>query len=96
MPPIRGHFGIYKDPFGERDYSRLIAPEVREFKLRRGDRVSLNSSYTGTQTSRPIGSIEQHGYHLLVSTDTILVDEVTNLGADRVADEVPVLTLSPI
>ena len=44
----------------------------------------------------PIGSVEQHGHHLPVSTDTILVDEIANLGVDRVADEVPVLTLPPI
>ena len=44
----------------------------------------------------PIGSVEQHGHHLPVSTDTILVDEITNLGADRVTDDVPILTLPPI
>lgn len=44
----------------------------------------------------PIGSVEQHGHHLPVSTDTILVDEITNLAVDRVADEMAILTLPPI
>lgn len=39
----------------------------------------------------PVGSIEQHGHHLPVSTDTILVDAVSHLGAERVADDVPIL-----
>jgi creatinine amidohydrolase len=39
----------------------------------------------------PVGSIEQHGHHLPVATDTILVDAVAALGAERVADDVPVL-----
>lgn len=29
----------------------------------------------------PVGSIEQHGHHLPVATDTILVDSVAHLGA---------------
>jgi creatinine amidohydrolase len=39
----------------------------------------------------PIGSIEQHGNHLPVATDTILVEAVAHFGAERVADEVPLL-----
>jgi len=44
----------------------------------------------------PVGSLEQHGHHLPVATDTILVTEVVNVGVDRVTDDVPVLTLPPI
>lgn len=43
----------------------------------------------------PIGSIEQHGHHLPVATDTILVDAVARLGAERVADDVPILVGPP-
>lgn len=43
----------------------------------------------------PIGSIEQHGYHLPVATDTILADAIAELGTDRVADSVPVLKTPP-
>jgi len=39
----------------------------------------------------PIGSLEQHGYHLPTGTDTLLVQEVATRGAERVADDVPVL-----
>jgi creatinine amidohydrolase len=44
----------------------------------------------------PIGSIEQHGHHLPVGTDTILVTEVANLAAERVADSVPLLVTPPL
>jgi creatinine amidohydrolase len=44
----------------------------------------------------PVGSIEQHGYHLPVATDTLLVDAVANLGATRVDDDVPVVVAPPL
>lgn len=43
----------------------------------------------------PIGSIEQHGHHLPVATDTILVDAAAHRGAE-VADEVPITVTPPI
>jgi len=43
----------------------------------------------------PIGSIEQHGAHLPVATDTLLVNEVATEGADRVAEDLPVLVAPP-
>ena len=39
----------------------------------------------------PIASLEQHGYHLPTGTDTMLVEAVATRGAERVADDVPVL-----
>lgn len=44
----------------------------------------------------PVGSIEQHGYHLPVATDTILVDAVTHAAAEAVVDELPVLVAPPV
>lgn len=44
----------------------------------------------------PVGSIEQHGNHLPVSTDTILADTAAHLGAERVADEIPILVTPPV
>ncbi|WP_435320738.1 creatininase family protein [Haloarchaeobius sp. TZWSO28] len=44
----------------------------------------------------PVGSIEQHGHHLPVATDTLLVDAVANLGADRVEGDVPILVTPPV
>lgn len=39
----------------------------------------------------PVGSIEQHGNHLPVATDSILVSEIAHLGAERVMDDVPIV-----
>lgn len=39
----------------------------------------------------PAGSIEQHGDHLPVATDSILADEIAHAGAEQVSDDVPVL-----
>jgi len=39
----------------------------------------------------PVGSIEQHGPHLPMSTDTICADALAHEGAKQVTDEVPVL-----
>lgn len=44
----------------------------------------------------PVGSIEQHGHHMPVGTDTILVDAVANLGAELVTEDVPVLVTPPV
>ncbi|UTF55681.1 creatininase family protein [Natronosalvus rutilus] len=39
----------------------------------------------------PVGSIEQHGPHLPVSTDTICADALAHEGAKLVMDEIPIL-----
>jgi len=44
----------------------------------------------------PVGSVEQHGPHLPVSTDTLLVDAIAHLGAERVADDVPIIVTPPV
>ena len=61
------------------------APEVREIAGRDGSVLVV-----------PVGSIEQHGNHLPVATDTILVDAVANLGAERVHGDVPLLVTPPV
>lgn len=43
----------------------------------------------------PVGSIEQHGHHLPVGTDTILVESVAASAIERL-NEVPVLTTEPV
>ncbi len=53
--------------------------------------VAETATAEGSVLVLPIGSIEQHGHHLPVATDTILVDAVAELGAERVADDVPIL-----
>ncbi|MFC4551075.1 MULTISPECIES: creatininase family protein [Halorussus] len=44
----------------------------------------------------PVGSIEQHGHHLPVATDTLLVDAVAHHGAERATDDVPILVTPPV
>ncbi len=39
----------------------------------------------------PVGSIEQHGRHLPVATDTIIVDSFARMVAERVQDDIPIL-----
>ena len=58
------------------NYSELKWPEIRE--VVKEDRVVL----------LPTGSIEQHGHHLPVDTDSALVTEVCRRTAERIPDEV--------
>jgi creatinine amidohydrolase len=44
----------------------------------------------------PVGSVEQHGRHLPVATDSILAAAVATAGAEAVADDVPVLVAPPV
>ena len=44
----------------------------------------------------PVGSLEQHGYHLPTGTDTILVEAVGTRAAERVVPEAPVLLTPPL
>lgn len=44
----------------------------------------------------PVGSVEQHGHHLPVATDTLLADAISHLGVERVADDLPVLVSPPV
>lgn len=62
----------------------MTAPEVREIGETDGSILIV-----------PIGSVEQHGRHLPVGTDTMLVSAVTEAGVDR-AEDVPIATAPPI
>ena len=44
----------------------------------------------------PVGSVEQHGHHLPVATDTLLADAVAHAGAERVAADQPTLVAPPV
>jgi creatinine amidohydrolase len=44
----------------------------------------------------PVGSIEQHGHHLPVATDTILADAIAHVGADRIVADIPVTVTPPL
>lgn len=43
----------------------------------------------------PVGSVEQHGYHLPTATDTILADAVAHGAASR-CEEIPLLITPPV
>ncbi|WP_265110843.1 creatininase family protein [Halosolutus halophilus] len=44
----------------------------------------------------PVGSIEQHGHHLPVATDTILVEAMVTGAAERAPEDAPVLVVPPV
>ncbi|WP_224337566.1 creatininase family protein [Haloprofundus halobius] len=61
-------------------FAAHTAPEIRALGGRDGSVLVL-----------PVGSVEQHGDHLPVATDSILASTVAAAGAAAVADDVPVL-----
>lgn len=65
-------------------WARSTAGEIQEMGSREGSVLVL-----------PIGSIEQHGDHLPVATDTILVTEIAASGIERIEEDVPILMLPP-
>jgi creatinine amidohydrolase len=44
----------------------------------------------------PLGATEQHGPHLPIGTDTVIVDGIVAAAAARLPDELPVLFLPPL
>jgi len=44
----------------------------------------------------PVGSVEQHGHHMPVATDTILADAIAHAGAERADEAVPLLVTPPV
>ncbi|WP_313693471.1 creatininase family protein [Halorarum halobium] len=70
---------------GRTAWGSHTAGEIREIASRDGSVLVV-----------PVGSMEQHGEHLPVSTDSVLVAEIAALGAERVADDVPILVLPPL
>lgn len=76
---------VTERPENQRSWGSRTYPEIADIAESDGSVLVL-----------PVGSLEQHGHHLPVATDTILVEEVAAVGVDRVAEEVPVLTLPPV
>ena len=76
---------VTEEPKNRHSWESRTYPEIADVAESNGSVLVL-----------PVGSLEQHGHHLPVATDTILVKEVAAVGVDRVAEEVPVLTLPPI
>ncbi|WP_435181341.1 creatininase family protein [Halorussus sp. AFM4] len=76
-------------------YSELGASEV-SWAGKTYPEIINTAETPGSILVVPVGSIEQHGHHLPVATDTILVDAVAHLGAERVSDELPILLTPPV
>lgn len=73
-------------PSGPSSFVTQTAPEIVELAERSGSMLVI-----------PVGSIEQHGDHLPVATDTLLVSAVTAASTDRLHEEdVPVLVGPPV
>ncbi|WP_224270885.1 creatininase family protein [Haloprofundus salinisoli] len=68
------------DGTAEVAFAARTAPEIRAVGERDGSVLVL-----------PVGSVEQHGDHLPVATDSILASAVAAAGAAAVVDDVPVL-----
>lgn len=58
--------------------------------------VAETAQQDGSILIVPVGSIEQHGYHLPVATDTLLVEAMATEAAERVTESIPVLLTPPI
>ncbi|KTG11502.1 creatinine amidohydrolase [Haloprofundus marisrubri] len=58
--------------------------------------ISEVATADGSVAVIPVGSIEQHGHHLPVATDTFLADAVSHHGAERVIDDFPILVTPPV
>lgn len=58
--------------------------------------ITATGEEDGSIAVVPVGSMEQHGPHMPVATDSILAEAVADLGAERVGDDVPLLVTPPI
>lgn len=74
-------------PSGPSSFATRTAPEIAELAEQPGSLLVV-----------PVGSIEQHGDHLPVATDTLLVSAVTSACTERLHEEedVPVLVGPPV
>ncbi|MEF8900090.1 MAG: creatininase family protein, partial [Halovenus sp.] len=55
------------------------------------EEIQATGNRDGSIALVPVGSVEQHGTHMPVATDSILVEAVACAGAQRVSDEIPIL-----
>ncbi|MFC6765906.1 creatininase family protein [Natrinema soli] len=74
----------------------LQLDETVSFGAQSADNIVTVGETDGSVLVIPVGSIEQHGEHLPVLTDTLLADSVATAGAKRVANELPILVTPPV
>lgn len=74
---------------------RLLSSNV-SFAAKPAPEIERIGSMDGSVLVVPVGSTEQHGEHLPVTTDTLLATAVTIESAERVAETAPVLVTPPV
>ena len=84
ISPLPDHLAMRPDlvQTGAGDWASYTAPEIRNLASKDGSILVV-----------PIGSIEQHGRHLPVATDSLLVSAIARLGVERVNEDIPILRL---
>lgn len=70
---------------------RTVGLSDRSFAAKTYPEINDTATEDGSVCVLPIGSIEQHGHHLPVATDSLLVDAIAHGGADRLDTEIPLL-----
>ena len=73
-----------------------IGTRDAEWAGRSASAIRETAETDGSVLVIPVGSIEQHGSHLPVATDTILVDAVVHGAVERIPGDVPLLVTPPV
>lgn len=73
------------DTVDTHSWAAHTAPDIRDI-----------GSQNGSVAIVPVGSVEQHGSHLPVGTDTILADAAAHAGAERANEEIPLIITPPV
>lgn len=71
-------------------------PRARSWFHQPFERIGSTAAQAGSILLVPVGSVEQHGRHLPVGTDTMLAGSVAAETARRVTDEIPLLVAPPV
>ena len=76
------------------NYSRMVlepSTSPRSWTTRTYAEVNEIASRDGSVAVVPVGAVEQHGKHLPVGTDTLLVSAVAKVGCEQAREGLPVL-----
>lgn len=77
-------------------FSHQLLSSTVSFAAKSAPEIERIGATDGSVLVIPVGSIEQHGEHLPVSTDTLLATAVTIESAERIAETAPVLVTPPV
>ena len=71
-------------------------PSDRAWWTRPYPEILETAAADGSVLVLPVGSVEQHGHHLPVGTDTVLVTSIAAMAADRLDPDRPLLLAPPV